>query len=117
MKFRSFLDAALPSSALIWLSLTLAGCMSSNPQSPSSTSSGTTSTSTPLNYPVTAKVNQVDDYHGTKVADPYRWLEDDKSMETAAWVEAQNKVTFGFLDQIPARAKIKERLTRLWNYE
>ncbi len=70
-----------------------------------------------LVYPVTAKTNQVDDYHGTLVADPYRWLEDDNSAATKAWVEAENKVTFGFLDTIPERAAIKQRLTQLWNYE
>ncbi len=70
-----------------------------------------------LAYPATAKTNQVDDYHGTKVADPYRWLEDDNSAATKAWVEAQNKVTFAFLEQIPQRTAIKERLTELWNYE
>jgi prolyl oligopeptidase len=68
-------------------------------------------------YPETRKGDTVDDYHGVKVADPYRWLEDDNSAETKAWVEAQNKVTFGFLEQIPERAKIRERLTKLWNYE
>ena len=68
-------------------------------------------------YPETAKTNQVDDYRGIKVADPYRWLEDDNSPQTKAWVEAQNKVTFGYLDQIPERKQIKERLTKLWNYE
>ena len=71
----------------------------------------------PLQYPQTKKIDQVDDYHGTKVADPYRWLEDDNSAETKAWVEAENKVTFGYLEEIPARAKIKSRLTRLWDYE
>src|SRR6266536_4396794 len=70
-----------------------------------------------LSYPPTAKVDQIDDYHGTKVADPYRWLEDDNSPQTAAWVEAQNKVTFAYLERIPARALLKQRLTRLWNYE
>jgi len=70
-----------------------------------------------IKYPKTKKVEQVDDYHGTKVADPYRWLEDDNSAETKAWVEAQNKVTFDYLNQIPERAKIKNRLTELWNYE
>src|ERR1017187_2296755 len=70
-----------------------------------------------LAYPPTAKVAQVDDYHGTRVADPYRWLEDNDSAETKAWVEAQNKVTFGFLEKIPQRAAIKERLTKLWNFE
>ncbi len=68
-------------------------------------------------YPEAAKGNQVDDYHGTKVVDPYRWLENPDSAESRAWIEAQNKLTFGFLEQIPARAQIKERLTKLWNYE
>jgi prolyl oligopeptidase len=72
---------------------------------------------TRFDYPKTKKVEQTDDYHGTKVSDPYRWLEDDNSAETKAWVEAQNKVTFGYLNQIPERAKIKARLTVLWNYE
>jgi prolyl oligopeptidase len=62
-------------------------------------------------------MDQVDDYHGAKVADPYRWLEDDQSPETRAWVEAQNRVTFDYLGRLPARARIKERLTALWNYE
>ena len=70
-----------------------------------------------LNYPETAKVDTVDEYFGTKVPDPYRWLEDDNSEETKAWVKAQNEVTFGFLNQIPFRNKIKERLTKVWNYE
>ena len=59
----------------------------------------------------------MDDYHGTKVADPYRWLEDANSPKTKEWVEAQNKVTFDYLRHIPARDGIKERLTRLWDYE
>jgi prolyl oligopeptidase len=69
-----------------------------------------------LDYPKTRKVDHVDTYHGVKVADPYRWLEDDNSAETARWVEEQNKVTFAYLDKIPFRAKIKERLERLYNY-
>lgn len=72
---------------------------------------------TKIEYPQTKRVEQTDDYHGTKVADPFRWLEDDNSAETKAWVEAQNKVTFDYLNQIPERAKIKARLTELWNYE
>jgi prolyl oligopeptidase len=69
-----------------------------------------------LVYPETRKGDTVDDYFGTKVADPYRWLEDDHSKETGQWVEAQNKVTFAYLDKIPYRQKIKDRLTQLYNY-
>jgi len=72
---------------------------------------------TKFDYPKTRKVEQTDDYHGTKISDPFRWLEDDNSAETKAWVEAQNKVTFAYLNEIPERAKIKARLTELWNYE
>ncbi|MCE1228174.1 MAG: prolyl oligopeptidase family serine peptidase [Firmicutes bacterium] len=71
----------------------------------------------PLTYPATRKAEVVDDYFGTKIADPYRWLEDDHSAETKAWVEAQNKVTFAYLESIPERARIKARLKALWNYE
>jgi prolyl oligopeptidase len=70
-----------------------------------------------LVYPATQRSEQVDDYHGVKVPDPYRWLEDVDSPATKTWVEQQNKVTFGFLEQIPQRQKIRERLTQLWNYE
>lgn len=67
--------------------------------------------------PVTRKDNTVDNYFGTEVADPYRWLEDDASDETAAWVEAQNKVTNAYLKKIPFRAKLLQRLTEVSNYE
>jgi prolyl oligopeptidase len=67
-------------------------------------------------YPTTTKVDHTDDYHGTKIADPYRWLEADTSQEVAEWVAAQNKVTFNYLDQIPFRDKIRQRLTQIWNY-
>ena len=70
-----------------------------------------------LNYPETKKTATVDTYFGTEVNDPYRWLEDDKSEETAAWVKAENKVTFDYLSKIPFRNKIKERMEKLWNYE
>lgn len=70
-----------------------------------------------FNYPATRKGEQVDNYHGTEVADYYRWLENPDSTETKAWVEAQNKVTFNFLEQIPAKDNIKKRLTKLWDYE
>lgn len=69
-----------------------------------------------FNYPETAKGDVVDDYHGTKVPDPYRWLEDDTSEETAAWVKAENKVTFAYLESIPFRDALKKRMTEIWNY-
>lgn len=71
----------------------------------------------PIEYPETKKGETVDLYFGTEVNDPYRWLEDDRSAETAAWVEAQNKVTYGYLEQIPFRDALKNRLEKLWNYE
>jgi len=67
-------------------------------------------------YPAAKKVDVADDYHGTKVADPYRWLEDTNSAETIAWVEAENKVTAAYFVQIPQRAKIHARLAELFNY-
>src|SRR5215471_10581040 len=70
----------------------------------------------PIVYPTTKTVDVVDDYFGTKVPDPYRWLEDDRSPEVAAWVEAENKVTYAYLDQIPYRPAIKDRLMKLYNY-
>ncbi|MFN2577056.1 MAG: prolyl oligopeptidase family protein [Pyrinomonadaceae bacterium] len=70
----------------------------------------------PIIYPATKKVETVDDYFGTKVADPYRWLEDNDSPEVAAWVEAENKVTFAYLDQISYRSQVKDRLMKLYNY-
>ncbi|MBS9391794.1 MAG: S9 family peptidase [Dolichospermum sp. LBC05a] len=71
----------------------------------------------PLTYPTISKSDQIDNYHGTVVADPYRALEDPDTEETKAWVEAQNQVTFSYLNEIPAREKIKQRLTKLWDYE
>ncbi len=68
-------------------------------------------------YPVTEKGNVVDTIFGTPVPDPYRWLEDDMSEKTALWVKEQNKLTFGYLDKIPYRNEIKDRLTKMWNYE
>ncbi|MTJ09866.1 prolyl oligopeptidase family protein [Anabaena sp. UHCC 0204] len=70
-----------------------------------------------LTYPTISKSNQIDNYHGTKIADPYRALEDPDTEETQAWIEAQNQVTFSYLNAIPAREKIKQRLTKLWDYE
>jgi prolyl oligopeptidase len=70
-----------------------------------------------LQYPVTKKVEVTDDYNGTKVTDPYRWLEDDNSEETKKWVKEQNDVTFNYLATIPQRTNIRKRLETLWNYE
>lgn len=70
-----------------------------------------------LTYPTTASVDTVDNYFGVDVPDPYRWLEDDLSDETAAWVQSQNKVTFSYLDNISYREKIKSRLEKLYDYE
>ncbi|RUO76374.1 prolyl oligopeptidase family serine peptidase [Pseudidiomarina taiwanensis] len=70
-----------------------------------------------VNYPETRQGEVVDTYFGTEVADPYRWLEDDRSAETEAWVKAQNEVTFDYLEQIPYRQQIEDRLSTLWNYE
>ena len=78
-----------------------------------------TKTQTPVavKYHQTKKVDTVDTYFGVDVPDPYRWLEDDMSEETGEWVKEQNKVTQGFLEQIPFREELKERLTEVWNYE
>jgi len=93
---------------LLSVGLLLSGCV---------TDSSQYSSASRQVYPVTRTTNVVEDYHGVKVADPYRWLEDDNSPETKAWVEEQNKVTFGYFAQIPGLPALRERLTKLWNYE
>jgi prolyl oligopeptidase len=72
-----------------------------------------------IEYPQTKQIDHTDTYHGVVVADPYRWLEQDvrESPEVAQWVEAQNKVTFAYLESIPQRAAIQEKLTALWDFE
>jgi prolyl oligopeptidase len=70
-----------------------------------------------LTYPDTRVDEVTDDYHGTKIVDPYRWLEDDNASETLSWVRAQNKLTFGYLNAIPRRAELLARLQKLWNFE
>ena len=113
--------------SLLTRSRTLALCFLSvviflTPTSPvalaqKTTASGASNMLKPPAYPATKKVTQVDDYHGTKVADPYRWLEDLDTADTKAWVVAQNRLTDAYLAEIPARQKIKERMTKLWNFE
>jgi prolyl oligopeptidase len=88
------------------IAFTAAFMISCNPQKETTTSV----------YPVTKKVDTIDTYHGVQVADPYRWLEDDRSEETAEWVKSQNEITFGYLDQIQYRDKLKKRLEEIWNY-
>ncbi len=92
----------------------VAVCLAAEP-----TNRGTHMHMTPMKYPETRRVDQTDEYHGVKVADPYRWLEADvrESAEVADWVKAQNKVARAFLDAIPERPAIVKRLTELWNYE
>src|SRR5438105_9532313 len=75
-----------------------------------------TADSQTLSYPHTRMVDVTDDYFGTNVADPYRWLEDTNSAETAEWVKAQNEITFDYLKKIPQREPFKARLTKLYNY-
>ena len=70
-----------------------------------------------MTYPETKKGDVVDTYFGAQVKDPYRWLEDDRSAETEAWVKEQNKVTYAHLDEIPYRKTLNDRLSKLWNYE
>lgn len=113
-------------SILGMVSCALVACAStSSPHSPPSTSPVSSEPSMPsttvstdrLQYPVTRKVDHVDEYHGHRITDPYRWLEEPDSDESRAWVQAQNRVTFGYLERIPARSDITKRLQSLWNYE
>ncbi|MCF2946631.1 prolyl oligopeptidase family serine peptidase [Paraglaciecola aquimarina] len=103
---------------LITLSLVMAfAACDSNPPEQTTQSPSETMEKSNIVYPVTKKGDVVDNYFGTKVADPYRWLEDDMSDETAQWVKEQNKVTFDYLENIPFRDKLKNRLAELLNYE
>jgi prolyl oligopeptidase len=103
---------------LVFLSLTVLAFLSLSLSAPlrPTRAQGGDSGADRLSYPATKKVDVVDDYFGTKVPDPYRWLEDDNAPEVAAWVEAENTVTFGYLDKIPYRAQIRKRLETLLNY-
>jgi prolyl oligopeptidase len=96
--------------------LTGSRAQSVSPGASTGSTSRSSSDTGKIAYPESKKVEQVDDYFGTKVVDPYRWLEDENSAETKAWVDAQNRVTFAYLDSIPYREKLKARLTQLYNY-
>jgi prolyl oligopeptidase len=104
------------SSSLIFLVFALASC-SNNQNNMSDNTILPADTIETLTYPITTKGDVSDDYFGTKVPDPYRWLENDTSAETKAWVIAENKVTQDYLSKIPYRDEIKKRLEVLWNYE
>ncbi|HZP66580.1 MAG TPA: prolyl oligopeptidase family serine peptidase [Rudaea sp.] len=99
------------------LALCLAACQAPHSTRPETKPPTTTAAMSKNAYPAAKTVAQVDDYHGTKVADPYRWLEDIDSPDTRAWIEAENKLTFERLNRIPGRDRLKRRLTELWNYE
>jgi prolyl oligopeptidase len=92
-------------SAVVFVASSLAGCRTGG------ASRGA------IAYPEAKRVDVVEDFHGVKVADPYRWLEDSDTPDTRAWIEAQNEITFDYLERIPQREAIKERITKLWNYE
>lgn len=92
----------------------LAAC-AQTPSAPANSSAATPTS--PMTYPQSRTVDQFDDYHGERVADPYRWLEDIDSADTLAWIEAQNRVTDAHLADIDQRDAFRERLTSLWNYE
>ncbi|HEV7230591.1 MAG TPA: prolyl oligopeptidase family serine peptidase [Bacteroidia bacterium] len=89
-------------SSLLFLSLAIASCQSPQPG---------------LHYPKTRQCDQKDTYFGTVIDDPYRWLENDRSAETEAWVKDENKVTYDYLSKIPFRDKLRERLTKIWSFE
>ena len=94
---------------MLFVAILLTACTRNEPEPPAAA----------LEYPETATVEHVDTYHGVEVADPYRWLEDDirESEDVDAWVNAQNEVTFAYLESIPEREIIEKRLTELWDYE
>jgi len=94
----------------ILLALTFVGCSGPSQSTPHYPSNR-------IVYPHPRKVDQVDDYSGTKVQDPYRWMENLDSPELKQWIDDENKITFDYLRQIPARDRIKDRLTKIWNYE
>jgi prolyl oligopeptidase len=113
---------------VLFLSCLLGACSADKDESTQVTESGSavetiTSSNSPqgqsytVDYPVTESGDVVDTYFGVDVADPYRWLEDDRSEETGEWVKLQNTVTFDYLAKIPHRTRLKERLEELWNYE
>ncbi len=101
----------------VFVTSVLAACSGNSPEQAKNETSQVTKQSINIAYPESRKGDVVDTYFGIDVADPYRWLEDDRSDETGAWVKAENAVTFDYLAKIPYREKLKNRLADLWNYE
>ncbi|WP_068547745.1 prolyl oligopeptidase family serine peptidase [Thalassotalea crassostreae] len=99
--------------ALLCLASVLAACGTNTDE----TTADITTSKKSITYPVTEKIAVVDTYFDTDVTDPYRWLEDDRSEETGDWVKQQNKLTFSYLNDIPYRDELKQRLAELWNFE
>ncbi|MFA7541310.1 MAG: hypothetical protein WCZ02_04370, partial [Lysobacterales bacterium] len=101
--------------AFLTTSVLIAAC--AQPGTRPADGTATTPANLTVTYPETATVDHHDTYHGERIADPYRWLEDIDSEQTLAWIQAQNELTFDYLDRIDGRDAFSERLTRLWNYE
>ena len=99
------------------LATVLAACQTPPAKHDQAPSSAATAATAESGYPKAKTGSQVDDYHGTKIADPYRWLEDVDSSDTRAWIEAEDKLTFAKLAQIPGRDRIRDKLSAVWNYE
>ena len=116
---RAILLPRLPRLPRLLILLALLAPIACNALTPAYAAGSSAAASSTFTYPATERIEHYDDYHGTKVHDPYRWLEDDvrESEKVAKWVEEQNKVTFAYLDGIPERERIKQRLTELWDYE
>src|SRR5262245_66514254 len=102
MKLHSFIRALAMATAIL-ASLSLSGALPAQKTSAQDKGQKKPTMSKTFVYPKAKKVDQIDDYHGVKVADPYRWLEDPDSADSREWIEAENKLTFGFLNQIPER--------------
>jgi prolyl oligopeptidase len=113
MEFAMRISLLLPAA----LATVLAACQSPPAKHEQKASAAPVATTAESGYPKAKMGAQIDDYHGTRIADPYRWLEDVDSSDTRAWIEAEDKLTFARLAQIPGRDRIREKLSAVWNYE